>query len=374
MKFILPLLLLAGITVTAAPVRFYVGTYTGKSPSHGIYTGTVDSETGKLSPLELAAAAPSPNFLALAPDGKTLYANIATNGGSVAAYRVKPDGSLDWLNSLPSGNGGCHVAVDATGRNVFVANYSAGSLTGFRTLPDGRLEKPTVTIPFTGSGPNLNRQEKPHLHATYFSHDNRHLYACDLGTDNIWQYELNVTNGELHPLQPTSAKVPPGSGPRHLAFSPDGRFAFVNGEMGLDVTTFACDEFTGTLKPLKTVSLLPPDAMTNDLTSAEIFCHPNGRWLYVSIRDVAGQGRDELVVFAINKSGELERIQNFSVGVRVARGFGIEPSGRWLIAAGQNDNRIVVVKIDPATGKLSVTEETAKVGAPDCVIFSNARD
>jgi 6-phosphogluconolactonase len=324
--------------------------------------------------LELAAAAPSPNFLALAPDGKTLYANIATNGGSVAAYRVKPDGSLDWLNSLPSGNAGCHVSVDATGRNVFVANYSAGSLTGFRALSDGRLEKPTARIPFTGSGPNLNRQEKPHLHATYFSHDNRHLYACDLGTDNIWQYEFNATNGELQPLQPASAKVPLGSGPRHLAFSLDGRFAFVNGEMGLDVTAFACDASTGALTPLKTVSLLPPETATNDLTSAEIFCHPNGRWLYVSIRDVAGQGRDELVVFAIGKSGELERIQNFPARVKVARSFGIDSSGRWLIAAGQNDNRIVVVKIDPATGKLLATAESATVGAPICVIFPAARD
>ncbi len=374
MKWILPLMLFAGVTINAAPIRFYVGTYTDKSPSHGIYTGTLDSESGKLSPLELAAAAPNPNFLALAPDGKTLYANVATNGGSVAAFRVKPDGSLDWLNSLPSGNGGCHVSVDATGQNVFVANYSAGSLTGFRTQPDGRLEKPTVAIPFTGSGPNLKRQEKPHLHATYLSHDNRWFYACDLGTDNIWQYELNATNGELHPLQPASAKVPPGSGPRHLAFSPDGRFAFVNGEMGLDVTTFACDAATGALKPLKTVSLVSPDAMTNNLTSAEIFCHPNGRWLYVSIRDVAGQGHDELVVFAIGRSGELQRIQNFPAGVKVARGFGIEPSGHWLIAGGQNDNRIIVVKIDSATGKLSATDQSAEVGAPVCVIFPTARD
>jgi 6-phosphogluconolactonase len=369
MKSLLLVLLCASLPAFGEPVRFYVGTYTDKPLSQGIYTAVLDSETGKLGPLELAAPAPSPNFLALSPDGKTLYANVSTNRGSVAAFRVKDAGRLEWLNSLPSGNGGCHVAVDATGKNVFVANYSAGSLTGFRVAADGSLEKQTTNISFTGSGPDLKRQEKPHLHAIYFAHGNRQLYACDLGTDNIWQYELNATNGELQPLVPPSAKVPLGSGPRHLAFSPDGKFAFVNGEMGINVTAFAHDESSGTLKPLNTVSMLPLGETTNGLTSAEIFCHPSGRWLYVSIRDVAGQGRDALAVFSVGKVGELKRIQNISAGVKVPRGFDIEPSGRWLVVAGQQDNRIAVLKIDPATGRLEKTDESATVGSPVCILF-----
>ena len=120
MKFHLCLLFLAAQAVLGDQVRFYVGTYTDKSPSQGVYTGLLNTETGKLGPLELAVAAPSPNFLALAPGEKPLYAVVATNGGSIAAFRVQPSGKLDWLNSLPSGTGGCHVAVDAAGRTVVV--------------------------------------------------------------------------------------------------------------------------------------------------------------------------------------------------------------------------------------------------------------
>lgn len=373
MKFYLSFLLLTAQVVLGGQARFYVGTYTDKSPSQGIYTGLLDTETGQLGPLELAASAPSPNFLALAPGKRTLYAVVATNGGAVAAFRVKATGKLEYLNHLPSGSGGCHVAVDATGRTVVVANYSGGSLAVFCASADGALEKLAALIPFTGSGPNPKRQDKPHLHAGYFSLDNRNFYACDLGTDSIWQYRLSGAPGELQPLSPPAAKVPPGSGPRHLALSPDRKFAFVNGEMHLNVTALARDEKSGTFELRQTVALMPAGADTNGLTSAEIFCHPSGQWLYVSVRDTAGQGRDELVVLSADKTGRLERIQNFSAGVKVPRGFGIDPSGRWLLVGGQADNRLAVLKIDPATGKLSATEESVAVGAPVCVIFADEK-
>ena len=370
MKFIYALLLLVGFSARAQTERFYVGTYTDKSPSQGIYVGTLDVATGKLGPLELATPAKNPSFLALTPNGKYLYAVTSTNGGSVAAYRVEADGHLARLNDLPSGNGGCHVAVDATGRNVFVANYGGGSIASFQTQANGALEKRIALIPFTGTGPDQKRQTKPYAHSTYTDASNRHLYACDLGTDSVWLFDLDAQTGTLVPANPPSAKVPPGSGPRHLAFSSEQSFAYVNGEMGMNVTAFVHNRKTGALTAMQTVSSLPPDVDSNGMTTAEIFCHPSGKWLYVSNRDVVGHGRDSLTVYSIGAHGKLTWLQNAPAGVKVPRGFNIDPTGRWLIVGGQSDNQITAHRIDAVTGKLSPTGQTVAVGAPVCVIFA----
>lgn len=370
MKPILALLLLASLNVGAQTERFYIGTYTDKSPSQGIYIGTLDAATGKLGPLELASPAKNPSFLALSPDGKFLYAIAATNGGSVAAYRVEKNGRLIRLNDLPSGSGGCHVSVDSTGRNVFVANYGGGSIASFSTQPNGALDKRTALIAFTGSGPNLERQTKPYAHSTCIDAGNRHLYACDLGTDHVWCFDLDAASGVLTPANQPSASVPPGSGPRHLAFSPDQSIAYVNGEMGMNVTALTHDSKTGALTAKETVSTLPPDVDTDGMTTAEIFCHPTGKWLYVSNRDVVGHDRDSLSVFAAGPNGQLTLIQNAPAGVKVPRGFNIDSTGCWLIVGGQADNQVTVFKIDTVTGKLSPTGQTAMVGSPVCVIFA----
>ena len=357
-------LLLAGGSALAEPVRFYLGTYTDTPLSAGIYSGTLDTRTGRLGPLELAARAKSPSFVALSPDRRSLYALTANGGGTVAAFRIAPDGRLTPLNELPSGSVGCHVSVDATGRTVFLASYNAGTVSAFQTKPDGSLDRRTAFHQFTGTGPNPQRQTQPHLHSMYADAANRHVYACDLGTDHVWVYDLNAAAGTLTPATPPAALVPPGSGPRHLAFSPDGRFAYVNGEMGLNVTTFAHDPETGALTALETVPTLPPGAATNGVTTAEIVVHPSGRWLYLSNR-----GCGTIAVYARGADGKLTWRQHAPAGVKVPRGFGLDPTGHWLIVGGQDDNKIVVLKIDEQTGELSATDQSAAVGAPVCVVF-----
>jgi 6-phosphogluconolactonase len=370
MKSILVLLWLVALNVFAQTERFYLGTYTDKPASRGIYTGTLDARTGRLGPITLAAAVKSPSYLAVTRDGQFLYAVTATNGGTIAAFLSEMDGRLTLLNELPSGNVACHVSVNADGHNVIAACYGGGNIVGFQTRCDGSLAAQTAVIPFTGQGPDPQRQTKPYLHATYLDADDRFLYACDLGTDHIWLFDFDPATGSLTRAQTRPAAVPPGSGPRHLAFSPDEHFVYVNGEMGLNVTTFARATDTGELSPLQTVSVLPPGAGTNGLTSAEIICHQNGKWLYVSNRDVAGKGRDNITVFEINQDGTLALQQNFLTPVKVPRGFGLDPSGQWLVVGGQADNQIVVLKIDAETGKLSATDQTAAVGAPVCVVFT----
>jgi 6-phosphogluconolactonase len=356
-------LLIAG-SAPGGPARFYLGTYTDSPLSQGIYTGTLDTRTGQISPLELAARTKSPSFIALSPDRRFLYALTANSNGTVAAFHTTRDGHLTPLNELPSGSVGCHVSVDATGHTVFLASYGSGTVSAFQTKPDGSLDRRTAFRQLTGKGPNRWQQTQPHLHSMYADPLNRHVYACDLGTDHVWVYDFDAAAGTLTPANPPSVTVPPGSGPRHLALSPDGRFAYVNGEMGLNVTTFARNPVSGALTPLQTIPTLPPGAATTGVTTAEIFCHPSGRWLYVSNR-----GCGTIAVFAIGAEGTLTWLQDAPAQVKVPRGFGLDPAGHWLLVGGQQDNKIAVLKIDAETGRLSATGQTATVGAPVCVLF-----
>lgn len=231
----------------------------------------------------------------------------------------------------------------------------------------------SALVQLNGSGPNPERQKHPHIHSIYLDPLNRFAYACDLGTDHVWLFGFDAVHGTLVLDNLGSGETPPDSGPRHLAISPDGKFIYANGEMGMNVTIFARDAGTGRLTLLQTVSSLPDGASTNGMTTAEIFCHPSGKWLYVSNRDISNRGRDSIVVYVIAADGKLARIQNAPALVTVPRGFGIDPCGQWLIAGGQTENKIVVMKIDPVTGRLSLTDQTATVGEPICVIFAADR-
>lgn len=347
--------------------RFYIGTYTKPGKSEGIYVATIDTETGKLGPVELAGKAASPSFVALSPDGSALYAAVESGKGSVASFSVAADGKLTPLNEKPAGGDGtCHVWVDGTGKNVMAANYGGGSVVCFRTADDGSLGDRSAFVQFQGTGPDKSRQEKPHAHSIYTDSGNQFVYACDLGTDNVWTFAFDAGKGSLRPAEPASGKVPPGAGPRHLAFHPDGLFAFVANEMGLSVTAFSRDPATGALAALQTVPTLPPGTPATGVSTAEIFCHPNGKWLYTSNR-----GHDSITVYEIAEDGKLTWIETAPAGVKVPRGFGIEPSGKWLVVGGQNDDKIAVLKIDETSGKLTPTDSTAEVGSPVCIHFAH---
>jgi 6-phosphogluconolactonase len=367
MKFLLAIFLSLAAVASAKQERFYLGTYT-KGLSKGIYTGTLETTTGIISPLLLAATTKDPSFLALSPDRNFLYCTTANKSGGVVgtveAFSVQADGQLTMLNELPCGSDCAHISVDATGRDVFAPSYAEANLMAFQTKPDGSLDRRTAFFHITGSGPNHDRQSQSHPHSMYPDPENRHVYACDLGTDNILIYDLDAATGALTPANPPSAQISPGGGPRHLAFSPDGRFVYVNGEMGLNVTVFERHPATGALTPIQTVSTMPPGADSSGVTTAEIFCHPSGKWLYVSNR-----GRGSIAVYAIGSDGRLTWVQDAPAEVKVPRGMGIDPTGQWLIAGDQTGNKISVLKVDQMTGKISPTGQIVTVGAPVCVIF-----
>jgi len=349
----------------------YIGTYTGPK-SQGIYVYRFAAATGKLTPLGLAAESTNPAFLAIHPNHRHLYAvnEIAKydgqKSGSVSAFSINHQtGKLTLLNVVASGDPGpCHLVVDQTGKFLLVANYGVGSVAAFPILADGRLGKATAFLPHTGHSVDPKRQEAPHAHSIYVSPDNRFVVSADLGTDQVYVYRFDATQGTLTPNQPPSAAVPPGTGPRHFTFHPSAKFAYVIEEMGSSLTAFSYDAARGVLAPLETISTVPKDYKGyNDC--AELYIHPSGKFLYGSNR-----GHDSITVFAIDPvKGTPTPIQYVLTGGKTPRSFGIDPTGSYLIAANQDSNTLVVFHIDAKTGRLTPTGKKEDVHAPICVMF-----
>ena len=279
----------------------YVGTYTGPK-SKGIYCYRFDAAAGKLDSIGLAGEMVRPSFLALHPNGRFLYAvselgNDGKVNGSVTAFAIDhKSGMLTALNTVSSGGGGsCHLVVDKTGGNLLVANYGSGSAACFRLAPDGRIGERTALMQHGGAGADPERQRGPHAHAVVLSPDNRFLFVPDLGLDKVFVYRFDAARGTLSADDPPFGAVAPGSGPRHLAFHPNGRFAYVVNEMKSSVTAFAYDRETGALRDPRTVSNLPDDFSGVD-NSAEIETDAEGKFLYASNR-----GHDSITIYAIDR-------------------------------------------------------------------------
>src|SRR6266849_5160891 len=235
----------------------YIGTYTGKN-SKGIYAFRLDSSTGKLMPLGLAAESTSPSFLAVHPNHQYLYAVGEVNefggqkGGAVSAFSIDhKTGKLTLLNQASSrGTGPCHLSVDKTGKSVLIANYDGGSVAVLPVSADGRLREASAFIQHTGSSVNKERQEAPHAHCIFPSPDNRFALAADLGLDEVVVYHFDAARGSVTPNDPPFGKTPPGSGPRHFAFHPNGRLVYVINEIKCTVSTFSYEPARGALKLL----------------------------------------------------------------------------------------------------------------------------
>ena len=354
---------------SAGKIPFYMGTAVEDHAQQGIYLAALDARTGAFTAPRKVAETPGPaTFLALSPDGNTLYATIESDPGQVGTYRIAADGSLAELNRLPTGGAApCQLSLDASGRHLFVANYT-GSAAVFALGADGALAERTAFLPLTGSGPDAARQEGPHAHGFYASPDGRFALLCDLGTDEVRLYRFDTEHGTVTPQQPPSGKVPPGAGPRHLAFGPSGRFAYVTNEMGRSLTTFAWDGGLGTLTPLRTVPTVPAGTPADGVTASELAFDSAGRFLYVSNR-----GHDSVAVFAVAADGTLGPPLDIPAGVNFPRHFAIDPSGQWLVTEGQKDGRMASFRIDRQTGGLTLVGTAPTIPVPTCVVFRPGR-
>ena len=241
----------------------YIGTYTGEN-SKGIYRFDLDPATGKLTNKALAGESASPSYLAFHPNGRFLYSvnempPPGKKGGGVSAFAIdQKTGDLTFLNQESSvGEGPCHLIVDKEGKHVLAANYGSGSVVVLPIDEKGRLGEPDRFRPAQGQEQRPGAQEGPHAHCVALDAANHFAFVCDLGLDKVLIYKYDAAKGKLTPNDPPAADVAPGSGPRHIAFTPDGKFAYVVNELNSTMTAFAYDADHGALKTLQTLSTLP---------------------------------------------------------------------------------------------------------------------
>jgi 6-phosphogluconolactonase len=346
----------------------YVGTSENEQ-DRGIYRFPFDPLTGEAGPVALAAEAARPTFLAIHPNRRFLYAVNAIGEfqgqktGAVSAYALDAlTGELRLLNEQPSGGAGpCHIVVDSEGRNALVANYGGGSVACLPIDSEGRVEPPSSAIQHVGSSVNRSRQEGPHAHSINLDPANRFALAADLGLDKILIYRFDAAKGSLTPHDPPSASTAPGAGPRHLAFHPSGRFAYVINELNSTVTAFGYDGAAGILKEIQTITTLP-DGFTGENYPAEVVAHPNGRFLYGSNR-----GHDSIAIYSIDaQTGRLTLGDHQTSGGKGPRNFNIDPSGAWMIVGNQSSNNVLVTRVDAERGTLTPTGQEFATPSPIC--------
>ena len=346
----------------------YVGTYTRPNKSKGIYAWRFQPATGKLTAIGLVGETTSPSFLAIHPTRKFLYAvNEISNyegkrAGSVTAFAMDTKtGQLKLLNTVTSrGDGPCHLALDPTGRWLYVANYGGGSVAEYPVHEDGSLGESSAFDQHAGSSVNRQRQAGPHAHETVLSPDGKTVFVPDLGLDQILSYKV----GGLTPNDPPYIKIAPGAGPRHMAFTPNGRYAYVMTEMTASVVALRYEG--GKFEELQT---LPTAELGANISGAEIAVHPNGKFVYSSTR-----GANSIGVFAINADkGTLTQVERTPSGGKTPRNFAIDPTGAYLFAAHQDSDNVVVFRIDGKTGKLTPTGDTVEAFAAVCVTFVPAQ-
>ncbi len=339
----------------------------------GIYHASLNVENGKLSAPTLASETSGAGFLAMHPNSQVLYSTNRENDGSVTAFSIASNASsqkpkLKKLQSIPTGDGGAAcVAIDKQGKVLMSAQYGGGSTSTYRLNRDGNLLSRVANIEHgEGSGVNAKRQATAHPHWVGTSPDNQFLLVPDLGTDQVFQYQLNAKTGDI--VLKAKIPLPPGSGPRHMKFHPSGEYAFVLNELTLTINVFHYDQSSGTFKGIQNIETLSSELKDQHLNSAaEIRVHPSGKFVYSSNR-----GHDSISVFGFHpQKNQLEFVEHESVRGAWPRNFNIDPSGRWLLAAGQHSNTLAVFEINQNTGELTYARQIANLPDPICVLFKN---
>jgi 6-phosphogluconolactonase len=334
----------------------------------GIHAYQFDLKTGALKEVHRTTGVEHPFFLALSPDRKFLYSiHGKTFGGKeheeVAAYEVDgKSGKLKLLNRQSAlGSAACYLDVDSTGKTVLVANYSTGSVAVLPVQKDGSLGKAATFIQHAGSSVDPSRQKGPHAHCIVVSPDNRFVYAADLGLDQVLGYRLGAGKAKLTVARQPFVRTPPGAGPRHLTFHPNGKHVYVINELSNSVTLFDYDSETGILIEKQTISTLPKD-FDGKSYCADLKITPNGKFLYGTNR-----GHDSIAMYRIGDAGRLTLI-----GIEPSLGKGpqnlaITPDGKWLLCANMPGNNVAVFGIDAEKGSLKAAGKPVAVTSPSCI-------
>lgn len=355
-----------------------LGTDTGK----GVYRAAWNAAAGALGPAQLAAECVRPSYLAKHPKLPVVYAANAASGenAAVSSFTLGPSG-LTPLNKVGSqGDGPCYVSVDPTGSMAFVANYSGGSFAAFRVTNVGELAQAIGVFKYTQAthGPVADRQDAAHIHCAVIDPSNKYVLACDLGDDVILVFPVTPGAGDSVRV-PLRVGARPGSGPRHVAFHPNGSFVYCIHEIDCtidlydwrmqqgQITPTSNERSLGTptqpvmrLRENSVVSTLAKGASTKGNTASEIVISDDGRFLYACTR-----GEDSIAAYRIDENGYLTEFQRLSSGGKVPRYIAFDPSRKWLVSCNQGaPGNVAVFSHDAATGRLGVKPRTFQAVTP----------
>ena len=349
-------------------VMLYVGTYTS-GDSKGIYRFQLDLATGALTPAGDPTETVNPSFLAFHPSRRFLYAVNETGdaptdpSGAVSAFAVDPaTGGLTFLNRQSSeGAAPCHISVDKAGRHALVANYWGGTVAVLPIAADGRLGPASAVVRHEGHGV-APEQKDPHPHSLNLDASNRFAFVADLGLDRVVAYGFDGGKGVLARHDAGTAVLEPGAGPRHLAFHPNGRQAYVIDELDSTITRLDYDATGGAMKAVQRISTLPAGYAGKNST-AEIVVHPDGKLLFGSNR-----GHDSIAIFTVDPAtGALVAAGHQPTGGKSPRNFALDPTGAYLLAANQQSDSIAVFRIDRASGRLDPVGPAVHAPRPVCL-------
>ncbi|MAG13478.1 MAG: 3-carboxymuconate cyclase [Spirochaetales bacterium] len=341
----------------------YIGTYTKDSNSEGIYRASFDPSAGTLELKGLAATIENPSFMVLDSQKPVLYSVAEEHEGMVVSLKILDDGTLSELSRVPSGgSSACHLATAFLGRQVLAANYLSGTVSSMKVSEDGIIDPQVHTVQHKGSSVNPNRQEGPHAHSVNVDPEGKRVLVADLGVDRVITYLMDEETAELSAENQHSGAVAPGSGPRHMAYHPNGSIVYCVNELSSTVTVFAYRPGSR-LDAVQTVSALPAD-FQGESHSADIHVHPSGGFVYSSNR-----GDDSIAIFRISEaSGKLGFVGVVSTEGRTPRNFAVTPDGRYILAANQDSDNIVVLSLDE-NGMPAPTGCEVNVPKPVCVLL-----
>lgn len=344
-----------------------IGTYTSDEGSKGIYVHRFDTGNGNSEPVSMAEIK-NPSYLAISTDENFVYSVGENNEAesSVSAFAFNKDnGSLTLINSQTTrGSGPCYITIDSQGKNVHTANYGGGSISSFHVNNDGGLSELNSLIQFKGSGLDSTRQKRPHLHSVRYTPDGQFLFAADLGTDKLYRFTNIIAPFEgQSSFTESSMKIfatPPGTGPRHFDFHPNGEYLYILGELSGEVIVYDYNDGDITLK-----QIIAADT-TDARGSADIHVSPDGKFLYASNR----LKNDGIAIFSIDEeNGTLTKV-GYELTGRHPRNFVITPNGKFLLVASRDDNKIQVFKTDSHTGLLTDTKQDIQIDKPVCLKFA----
>jgi len=344
-------------------LKFLVGTYTNDCKSDGIYVYDLDLKTGNTSLLGQTSKVENPSFLSLSTDGKMVYSvNESGDNSMVSSFKFdKASSLLTFVNQQKAGGvDPCHIINDD--KNVLVANYSSGSISVFKKSKTGSLNAASQVILHSGKSKNLDRQASPHIHQLLFTPDDKYVLATDLGTDKIYIYDYNPTSEKEILSIRDSVAVKRGAGPRHLTFSPKGKFVYLVQELDGGIIVFTYHE--GILRKLEETQIVDDD-FKGTIGAAAIHFSPDGNYLYVTNRGSV----NDITVFTVQTDGRLNYKASYPSGGKGPRDFAIDPTGNFLLVANQKSNEITVFKRDNISGLLSLLPKTIAVCSPVNIVF-----